>query len=99
MSKWEYGFLTRSFVTTNNSRKDWAGYIEIKFNGQRVAMAEIKGECSDELRDRTYLEAFNKLGNLGWELCTDNLIYYLPNGDSDTHAERVERIIFRRLVN
>jgi len=98
MQKWEYGFLTRCNVVTelklSLKRK---GYYEVIFNENKIAKAEydtknLSDKDCKELEARCLQVAFNKLGRLGWELCTDTLVCYHASDD----IKREERFIFRR---
>ena len=100
MQKWEYGILTRSDVVMETKFSSVRGQFEAKFNENIIAIAEydtkkVSNKVLKELEARCLLLAFNKLGSLGWELCTDTLVCYLQYHSADS-ATREERFIFRR---
>lgn len=72
----------------------------MKFNENIVAKAEydtknLSDKDCKELEARCIKVAFNKLGSLGWELCTDTLVCYQSSAASSDLA-REERFVFRR---
>ena len=98
MQKWEYGIIERSTVITKTKWSSVEGYYEVKFNGESVMTCDIDNDTSEDQEERCLLLAFNKLGSMGWELCSDTLVYYLNNGYDQTEASKVERIVFRRSI-
>lgn len=101
MQKWEYGFLTRDNVATDvrlNFKSK--GYFEVKFNENIVAKGEydtknMSDKDCQELEARCLQVAFNKLGRLGWELCTDTLAVNYFSAIKDNSVGK-DRFIFRR---
>ena len=98
MKKWEYGIIKRSTVITKTKWSSVEGYYEVKLNEQSIVTCAIESNPARNQEEDLLLLAFNKLGSMGWELCSDNLVYYLSSGGVTADVKKAERIIFRREI-
>lgn len=97
MQKWEYGFLNIDFVKTKTKLMSVEGYYGAFFNGEIIVKVDLEENTKMDKEKQCLLLAFNKLGNMGWELAAYSESYFSESSD-DGPTKLNRGIIFKRLI-